>query len=343
MVAWDDYPIDYRAAEVQMILSAARAGECALVVGLSGAGKSNLLGFLAARAAEGLPVALVDCNRLAEPAPDGLWRELLRVLGEETGVLDPLAALEAVLARRLSGGDPLILLFDRYDSLPPTIEGNLRALRDQFKYRLVMVIAARRPPEPGGEMAELFFGHTLWLGPLASADARWSALAYARRCGLEWPEAVVTRLVDISRGYPSLLRAACQAFADGAALEIAALRAHPAVQRRAAELRASAGAEDLLRSGLEGHPLLQTAPDEENILTAGENRLLQYLRAHAGQVCEKDDLIRAVWSEDRIFQQGLRDDSLAQLVRRLRRKIEPDPDNPTRILTVAGRGYRLLK
>jgi two-component system KDP operon response regulator KdpE len=57
-------------------------------------------------------------------------------------------------------------------------------------------------------------------------------------------------------------------------------------------------------------------------------------------VCEKDDLIQAVWPEDKIFEQGIRDDSLAQLVRRLRKKIEPDPASPRRIHTIPGRGYR---
>jgi DNA-binding response OmpR family regulator len=51
-------------------------------------------------------------------------------------------------------------------------------------------------------------------------------------------------------------------------------------------------------------------------------------------------LIRAVWPEDRIFERGIRDDSLAQLVRRLREKIEPLPSTPRHIHSVPGRGYR---
>jgi DNA-binding response OmpR family regulator len=75
-------------------------------------------------------------------------------------------------------------------------------------------------------------------------------------------------------------------------------------------------------------------------LTAKENLLLGYLSARPAQVCSKDDLVRAVWPEDRVYERGVRDDSLAQLVRRLREKIEPDPATPRYVHTVAGRGYR---
>jgi DNA-binding winged helix-turn-helix (wHTH) protein len=68
--------------------------------------------------------------------------------------------------------------------------------------------------------------------------------------------------------------------------------------------------------------------------------LLKYLEAHPGEVCSKDDLVRAVWPEDQVYERGIRDDSLAQLVRRLRVKIEPDPSNPRYILTAPGRGYQ---
>ena len=93
-------------------------------------------------------------------------------------------------------------------------------------------------------------------------------------------------------------------------------------------------------------PILQTSPEstsrklDTSRLTAKEHLLFEYMRAHPGEVCDKDDLIRAVWPEDEIYFRGLREDSLAQIVRRLRVKIEPDPSNPRFIHTVPGRGYR---
>ena len=49
MSVWDEYPEDYRTSQVQAILSAVQAGESVALVGLSGSGKSNLLGYLAHR------------------------------------------------------------------------------------------------------------------------------------------------------------------------------------------------------------------------------------------------------------------------------------------------------
>jgi DNA-binding winged helix-turn-helix (wHTH) protein len=116
------------------------------------------------------------------------------------------------------------------------------------------------------------------------------------------------------------------------------------VQHRLAEFWASQpSVEAITCSRLAELPLLQhpsSRVNESPQLTAKEHLLLEYLQFHAGEVCGKDDLIRAVWPEDRVFSQGVRDDSLAQLVRRLRQKIEPDPNQPRQILVVPGRGYR---
>jgi hypothetical protein len=370
MSAWDEYPENYRGREVQQIVRAVCAGECAAIIGLSGSGKSNLVGFLAnrVRLPEGCGrFALVDCNRLAVPGLGGFYRLLLKGLaGAQFGAPlahipaagsadETLEALETRLEQVIDSGSRVCFLLDRFDALYSLgsfseIANSLRALRDAFKYRLTLVIAARRPPPADNELAELFFGRTLWLGPLAHSDALWSARRDSQRytAGGEWDSAVLERLAALSGGYPALLRAACEAYSQGAALEDAALRSHPAVQQRVAEFWADdPPAEALERTGLAGLPWLESQPQapsdeprfDETQLTAKESRLLEYLRAHAGEVCEKDDLVRAVWPEDVIYTQGIRDESLAQLIRRLRVKIEPDPRQPKHIQTAPGRGY----
>lgn len=351
---WSSYPLTYRHHEVQALLSAILHGECASVLGLSGAGKSNLLGFFAHRVEPALPKVWVDCNRMGEPTAAAFWRMLQRALrpGVEPHPQDELTAVESSLAARLEAPEgKLCLLFDRFDAIPasiqPAVYGGLRSLRDDHKYTLTYVVASRRPIDPSSELAELFFAHTFWLGALSPADARWSAAGYAARAGLEWDEAALVRLIELSGGYPALLRAACEAFAAGCPLEMEALRIHPAVSRRLSEFWASGPTrEEIQLSRLEGIPLLkrETTPSETDAtfdtscLTAKELRLWQYLVAHAGEVCEKDDLILAVWPEDKVFIEGIRDDSLAQLVRRLRRKAFA-----AAIVTIPGRGYKYVK
>jgi energy-coupling factor transporter ATP-binding protein EcfA2 len=350
MSVWDSYPADYRAREVQYIQTAVQAGECVAVVGLSGSGKSNLIGFTANRSALAAPRSvLVDCNRLPDPSAQEMYALTRRSLGGIQPAADEFLALESAIEVRLtSQPDGLCLLFDRFDYLPPVntaLFGNLRALRDAYKYQLTYVISTRRPLDPHNELAELFFANTLWLGPLSESDSRWNVARYAQRKGVAWDDAMVSEIIRFSGGYPSLLRAVCEACADGVSLELRALSDHPTIKRRVAEFWVDQPDDDALRrSGLEGQPLLwpgrPSLTDQQ--LTAKEHLLLEYLRQYPSQVCEKDDLIRAVWPEDRIFERGIRDDSLAQLIRRLREKVEPDPSNPSHIFTVPGRGYRYM-
>lgn len=344
MSAWEAYPQEYRSAEVRAILAAVRAGECVSLIGLSGAGKSNLVGFLANRCS--LPsqsLLLVDGNRAQPRTAQGLLDLAAHILDAEGGQRVPLE--KAVVKFFAAQPANLCLLFDRYDALPEEehamLAGPLRALRDAFKYRMTYVVATRHPLNPQDELAELFYANTLWLGPLAAVDARWSAAQYAQRRRLDWSDSVLDQLVEVSWGYPSLLRACCEAYAAGTMLELEALRAHPAVERRVREFWADAPSmEDLRRSKLLGQPLLSAAAPpvsaESPELTALEHLLLACLQAHPGELCAKDDLIRAVWPEDRVID-GLRDDSLAQLIRRVRQKV-----GANRILTVPGRGYRYL-
>ncbi len=71
-------------------------------------------------------------------------------------------------------------------------------------------------------------------------------------------------------------------------------------------------------------------------LTPKEFDLLHYLMAHPGRVFSRDELLDAVW--DREF---VGDPSTVTVhVRRLREKVEPDPNRPTHIKSVWGAGYK---
>jgi hypothetical protein len=74
-------------------------------------------------------------------------------------------------------------------------------------------------------------------------------------------------------------------------------------------------------------------------LTDLEYRLLLLLYGRLDKICDKYQIVEAVWGEEYIDQ--VDDARIDKLLSRLRAKIEPDSRNPRYILTVRGRGYKL--
>jgi DNA-binding response OmpR family regulator len=70
--------------------------------------------------------------------------------------------------------------------------------------------------------------------------------------------------------------------------------------------------------------------------TATEFRLLDYLARHPGRVFSRDQLLDAVWGDARFVTPR----SVDVYVRRIREKIEEDPESPRYLKTMRGAGYR---
>jgi DNA-binding response OmpR family regulator len=70
--------------------------------------------------------------------------------------------------------------------------------------------------------------------------------------------------------------------------------------------------------------------------TATEFRLLEYFARHLGRVFTRDQLLDSVWRDTAFVTPR----SVDVYVRRIREKIEPDPENPRYLRTVRGAGYR---
>jgi DNA-binding response OmpR family regulator len=70
--------------------------------------------------------------------------------------------------------------------------------------------------------------------------------------------------------------------------------------------------------------------------TATEFRLLEYLARHPGRLFSRDFLLDAVWGDTRYVTQR----SVDVYVRRIREKIETDPEVPRYLKTLRGAGYR---
>lgn len=73
-------------------------------------------------------------------------------------------------------------------------------------------------------------------------------------------------------------------------------------------------------------------------LTRQEGLLLRYLVHHADQVLSREQIMADVWGHDYLFSHRTIDTHIT----RLRQKIEQDPRNPKRIITVHRVGYKLI-
>lgn len=74
-------------------------------------------------------------------------------------------------------------------------------------------------------------------------------------------------------------------------------------------------------------------------LTPKEFDILAFLASNRGTVFSKEEIYRAVWQDDYL----LDDSNIMAFVRKIRKKIEPEPDNPRYLLTVWGVGYKVAE
>jgi DNA-binding response OmpR family regulator len=72
-------------------------------------------------------------------------------------------------------------------------------------------------------------------------------------------------------------------------------------------------------------------------MTAKEFDVLAFFAASPGRVFTREDLLREVWASSSEWQDSA---TVTEHVRRIRLKIEADPDRPRWISTIRGVGYR---
>ena len=75
---------------------------------------------------------------------------------------------------------------------------------------------------------------------------------------------------------------------------------------------------------------------QEIALTPKEFDILYFLARNRGEVFTKEQIYQAVWEKDYL----LDDSNIMSFIRKLRKKIEPNPDAPEYILTIWGIGYK---
>ena len=79
-----------------------------------------------------------------------------------------------------------------------------------------------------------------------------------------------------------------------------------------------------------------TVGKQDIALTPKEYDILLFLAKNRGMVFSKEQIYQAVWADEYLMD----DNNIMAFIRKLRKKIEPDPDVPQFILTVWGVGYK---
>jgi len=67
-----------------------------------------------------------------------------------------------------------------------------------------------------------------------------------------------------------------------------------------------------------------------------EGRVYEYLKSHVGEVCDREEIKRAVWGNN-----PPTNSALQKIIERIREKIELDPENPRYLIAVRGQGFML--
>lgn len=74
-------------------------------------------------------------------------------------------------------------------------------------------------------------------------------------------------------------------------------------------------------------------------LTSSEFKLLKFMILNSEKILERDEIINGVWG-NQASTAGVTEQALDQLIFRLRKKIEANPNSPIHIATIKGRGFK---
>jgi hypothetical protein len=244
-----------RQADAAYVFDAVQEGASCSIVAVSNMGKSALLRLLAEPSVHALYLPdstvdtrflLVDCNRMLELSEQGFYELLLRCVLDQGSLVDsqpsvleelrvaydllihpssafdiPLSFNRGMTAISRGSGTKLVLLFDEFDQALAGLHGrvflNLRALKDQYKGRLVYVTATDhrlreiRSQPSFDEFLELFTHHIYYLPPLLTEDVILFARRFAQQEGITFDEADERFIYQWAGGHPGLLEATCRA------------------------------------------------------------------------------------------------------------------------------------
>lgn len=249
-------PPAYRKKEVAGILSCIRAGDSCSIVGASGVAKSNLFRYLLQPEVrqhhlgpqwKNYLFVHLDANEVTEMTEQTISVMLVeRLLEQFSGnsadgdAREPKPNAYSVATHKTlastvgtilnAGSQVLVFIFDQFDVVYQTLNcrffANLRAIRDQHKYRVSYVVLTRHKlmalasSQECEEFEELFSPNVIGLGPYARDDALNMLARIGQRFGIQLDSQTSERLIALTGGHPGLLKASVIALFKEEQLEL---------------------------------------------------------------------------------------------------------------------------
>lgn len=266
-----------------------------------------------------------------------------------------------------AGVSPTIFLlrFDRLnDVVTPEFFSNLVGLRDAVKGKMSYVFTSFRPISGLGPVLT----KDMYLPPANAEDMKIILNSLCVQYNAMFDVQTQKELIDISGGYVQYLQLAVlrlhqepQAFDQLSSDEQIALQSEElfeSLTKKEKEVLLSENkdrkeAEYLWNTGIlhgDGKifsPLftaylksVSTMPASLKEFTKKEHTLFTFLKDHEDELCERESIIDAVWSESKEL--GVSDWAIDRLVARLRSKLKIQ-GSPYSVVTVVTRGYKLIK
>lgn len=251
---WRRFPDTYREKEVSIISNWIRHSTSGTVVGLSGSGKSNLLGFMCHRPdviryyVNDKPTELIpiDLNGMPDEELVNFYRLILRSFYElrqrfkkplqehiqmiyqghkkEQDLFLLQSGLREILFKFREQKTRIVLILDKFDTFcenaTPHMTSLLRSLRDSFKDTLIYIMGMDQEaiylsnPEVLGEVYEILDTAICWVGPMSKSDARNLIYRHTAQVSELPTEQEIQILSRLTGHYPSLLKLACLIWRD---------------------------------------------------------------------------------------------------------------------------------
>lgn len=274
------YP-DYRANITVEIAKISTTGECFQLEAKSGAGKSKYLRYISSsklviqKHFDPIKVKLYyfDLNRIYQYDPEILVKDLNLLFGYKSS---DIKSIETGIQKALKESQKIYIIIDQAENLnefPNSAIKMLRALRDQFKYKLGYILVFEENVEYDDEKLRYLLNMAplkVHLGPLSSDEMEYMISYESKKLEVSFTDDEVARIKNVSEGIPRVIKylVSCKATGQNFIEELEKLESEqalgPEYLRVSKDSANKGGLNDNQRSDV------KSSPDQDN-LNSGVN------------------------------------------------------------------------